>query len=326
MISHSMVSLTFFLVLSFESVYAAKYSTSRRLKSPKTPKSPKSPKQPQYLKLPKKTCLLTGYAIEGTPNVQTFDTFDRIATECLPFISDGDAYEKCVLENYLETAFSAPFQYALNGISGQLQFVTTDESLIGKGSLKGSIPSDSTDGADKVILTYMSSNYIAGVNNELWNRPVSDFEYIEYSFKVDACKAPNTACPEQFYLNVYTRSSASITDFYGCRYDFVPATGGVVGGDWTTVRVEIGDSATNAQDGSGTDKCPISGPDTLQNAADNGYVLGTNAQSPLNIGQIFALNMGDSSTNDNGLIGYFDQIVVKLQGQDPLVFDLEASN
>jgi hypothetical protein len=162
-----------------------------------------------------------------------------------------------------------------------LQF-TTDEALLGNGPFKGSIPSGSTDPADKVVLSYLSAPFIQNVNDELWNRPVSDFEYIEYAlFKVDACDGTKTSCPKQFYLNVYTRSDAP---------------------------------------------CPSGDKTLLQNAADNNYVLGTNDQFPMppgGAGLIFSLNMGDSSISDAGLSGYFDAVVVKLQGEDARVFDLE---
>lgn len=286
-------------------------STRRRLKSESD--------LPRYLRLPRETCLLTGYVVKGTSEEQTGDTFTRINDECSSFT--GRPFDVCFLRNYLETAFSAPFQYALNGENATLQF-TTDESLLGEGSLKGSIPNDTTDRFDKMILTYISSPYVQNVTNELWNRPVSDLEYIEYSFKAEACRGVETSCPEQFYLNVYTRSEASVTDFYSCRYDFVPSTGGAVGGDWTTIRFDISTVADNAVSRSGTAGCPP-GDKTLQNAADSGYVLGTNEQYPANTGQIFALNMGDTSLNDAGLVGYFDVIVVKLQGEDARVFDLE---
>jgi hypothetical protein len=287
----------------------------RRMKSAKSPKSPKIPK---YLQLPEVTCLVTGYAITGTSEEQTGDTFDRIEQEC----STSTDFDECFLNNYLETAFSAPFQYALDGTDDQLQF-TTDEAFIGSGSFQGSIPTTSTDRFDKVILSYTSSPYIEGVNDELWNRPVSDFEYIEYSFKADACGGTATSCPEQFYLNVYTRSDDSITVFYDCRYDFVPTTGGEEDGGWTTVRFDINTVGGTAVFSQSTNGCPDTGPDTLQNAADNNYVLGTNEQYPINTGQIFALNMGDTSLNDAGLIGYFDSIVVKMKDEEPRVFDLE---
>lgn len=307
------IFLFVFVVLSYTFVDAGEggVSTRRRLKAQSD--------VPRYLRLPRKSCLLSGYVVKGTSEEQTGDTFTRITNDCASLT--GRALDVCFLRNYLETAFSAPFQYALNGENAALQF-TTDESLLGEGSLRGSIPNDSIDRFDKVILTYISSPYIPNVNDELWNRPLTDFEYIEYSFKVEACGGVETSCPEQFYLNVYTRSDASVTDFYSCRYDFVPTVGGTVGEDWTTLRFDISTIADNAVSRSGTAGCPP-GDDTLQNAADDGYVLGTNEQYPTNTGQIFALNMGDTSLNDVGLVGYFDSIVVKMQGEDARVFDLE---
>jgi hypothetical protein len=299
--------------LSYEMVVADEgaASTRRRLKSESD--------VPRYLRFPRETCLLTGYVVKGTSEEQTGDTFTRLTNGCSSLT--GRPFDVCLLRSYLGTAFSAPFQYALNGANATLQF-TTDESLLGDGSLLGSIPNDSTDRFDKVILTYISSPYIQGVNNELWNRPVSDFEYIEYSFKVGACSGVETSCPEQFYLNVYTRPDASVTDFYSCRYDFVPSVGGTVGDDWTTLRFDISTTADDAVSRRDTAGCPP-GDKTLQNAADNNYVLGTNEQYPSNTGQIFSLNMGDTSLNDVGLVGYFDAIVVKMKDEDAYVFDLE---
>jgi hypothetical protein len=122
---------------------------------------------------------------------------------------------------------------------------------------------------------------------------------------------------------VYTRSDESVTAFYSCRYDFVPSTGGEVGGEWTTLRFDINTLADNAVPRPSTAGCAGT---TLQDAADANYVLGTNEQYPPNTGQIFALNMGDTSGSDIGLVGYFDRIIVKMKDEDARVFDLEPSS
>lgn len=125
---------------------------------------------------------------------------------------------------------------------------------------------------------------------------------------------------------MYTRSDASVTSFYECRYDYLPSTGGAEGGDWTSVRFDISTIADTAFSRPGTAGCPSGDKTLLQNAADSNYVLGTNDQFPMppgGAGLIFSLNMGDSSISDAGLSGYFDAVVVKLQGEDARVFDLE---
>eukprot|EP00557_Chaetoceros_sp_GSL56_P007424 CAMPEP_0176494914 /NCGR_PEP_ID=MMETSP0200_2-20121128/10368_1 /TAXON_ID=947934 /ORGANISM="Chaetoceros sp., Strain GSL56" /LENGTH=302 /DNA_ID=CAMNT_0017892739 /DNA_START=107 /DNA_END=1014 /DNA_ORIENTATION=- len=295
-----------------------KSSAEKSSKSPKSTKSPKGEKD--YLELPKETCLVQGYGIEGTTELQTGNTIARIFSACTSTTDPPEIDYDCILDLYLETAFSAPFQYALNGATDTLQF-TTEESLLGDGSLKGSIPSDSTVGADKIILSYLSTEYIQGVNDELWFRPVSDLEYIEYSFKVGACNGAKTSCPEQFYLNVYTRSPGEQDNiFYSCRYDFVPtAVGGEEGGEWTTIRYELTTVATTAVSGTGsTAGCP-GGAVTLENAGNVNYLPSAEA------GVIFALNMGDTSLTDNGLSGYFDSVIVKIKDEDARVFDLEPA-
>mmetsp|Transcript_2530 Transcript_2530/g.4741 ORF Transcript_2530/g.4741 Transcript_2530/m.4741 type:complete len:390 (+) Transcript_2530:641-1810(+) len=219
--------------------------------------------------------------------------------------------------------FATPFVYNPYGTNSAIE-ISYDEFFIGEGSVKGSIPIDSTVGNDKIIVTYLSIGaYNQGILDSIWNRPVTDLEYIEYSFKVEACPGTATACPEQFYLNVYTRSDSSVTDYFSCRYDFLPSAGGAEGGDWTTVKFELSTTADRATPRADTAGCP-GGDLSLQNAADGNYVLGSHEQlSPPNSAQIFSLNMGDTSLNDKGLAGYFDKVVLKLKDEViPREFDL----
>ena len=117
--------------------------------------------------------------------------------------------------------------------------------------------------------------------------------------------------------------------------DFAPTTGGIEGlpksNGWTTVRFDIDTPATNTKtyndvfilgDRSRCPGLPATANDPLDVAAGADYVLGTNEQQS-GIGQIFALNMGDTTLNDAGLSGYFDRVIIKMVGENPRTYDLE---
>lgn len=121
---------------------------------------------------------------------------------------------------------------------------------------------------------------------------VADLSSISYDFLIAGSgSAPGDA--DQFYLNVYV-NAVNDGKFYDCRYDYVPASGSTSG--FTTASFASTDTPTHVQK-SGTGRigtCPA----TLAGAS--GYFV-----------RAIALNMGDTSANDNGLVGYFDNVVIE---------------
>mmetsp|Transcript_20635 Transcript_20635/g.30440 ORF Transcript_20635/g.30440 Transcript_20635/m.30440 type:complete len:348 (-) Transcript_20635:178-1221(-) len=237
--------------------------------------------------------------------------------------------QDCIADYFL----TYPFGHTFAGVTDSYQF-TEEDAFLGKGSFKGTIPLAGT-GSEKIRLIYNSMEYNAGKNDELWGRSVADLEYIEYSFKAGSCGSAGTPCPGKFYLNVYTRVDASSENFYDCSYDFAPTTGGIEGEGWTTVRFDIDTQATNTKtfvdppNSGDRSRCPTAATanDPLDVAAKAGYVLGTNEQpSGSGMGQIFALNMGDSTLSDVGLSGYFDRVIIKMMGEEPRIYDLEPES
>ncbi len=119
--------------------------------------------------------------------------------------------------------------------------------------------------------------------------PVAQLESIAYDFRIAGNGAPSDA--NDFYLNVYTVRDGSPTDtFYDCRFDYVPSTGSTSG--FTTASFAAGDTPTNVRARTGQ-TCPA----TLAGM--------TNATVTF-----FSLSVGDTSLSDQGLAGYFDNVVV----------------
>lgn len=231
---------------------------------------------------------------------------------------DPICYQQVLLANF----YNAPFQYELGWLADTYVY-TYDDASVGLGSFKGTVVGQ--DPREKIRLVYTSTT------DQLVNKPVSDFEFIEYSFKASSCGAATKPCGEQFYLNVFTRINAASTTYYDCVFTFTPDVGGVEDGDWATVRFTINDNADLIRTFDSSvdrERCPNPGNpnDNMASAADASYVLGTNQRFTVDgvgVAQIFALNMGDSTSGNDGLIGYFDNIVIKMKDELALVYDLE---
>ncbi len=223
-------------------------------------------------------------------------------------------YTQCLTDN---GSFSAPYWYDRD-VTGSFVF-TDEEASVGTGSLKGEVGAMAA-ADEKVELEYWSGT------DDLYDRLLSDLEYIQFDFfpKTGTCTGCPGTCGSSFYLNIYTRvDDMSTATFFDCDFRYVPDA--CPEGEWTTFRVDL--FSTTVTDTNG-DNCPT--PATPTGATTNGqnYVLGTSDFGFNNdIGYIFKINVGDTSINDDGLVGYIDNIQVKLKDEaNARVYDLEPGS
>ena len=165
---------------------------------------------------------------------------------------------------------------------------TLDESRIGTGSLY--VPPIGSSASDKFIAEYFL------------RAPVGEVESISFDFLVGDNADP-VADADQFYMNVYVNFDDS-DNFYDCRYNIVAAP---TSGDWSTVTFDRSENYPVTPRPAGTD-CPSS---------PAGLPPGSHIR-------VVALNLGDTSANDAGVDGYFDNVVVETAG-GTTVFDFEAA-
>lgn len=166
---------------------------------------------------------------------------------------------------------------------------TTAEASIGAGSLFvqpiGSNPSDK----------FIAEQYHFGA--------AGAFESVAYDFAVASGGATAYV---HFYLNVYVELPGGVDNYYDCRFDYVP--GGANGSDFTTFSVDRTSTPVNvaaANDGVGA--CPA----TLDGLPADATI------------EVLAINVGDTSANDEGVSGYLDNVSVT-SGGSTTVFDFEA--
>lgn len=324
------------IILSFalQASFVLDIAGARRLSG----KSPKSPKQP------KSVCLEQGSLYEIEPQFEGIASPQNVYEKCCeewdefetnPWLADptidvisfgacasdlGQTFDECVGEY----TYSSPFRHYYNVALGdnEFQFITTNDALLGDTAFRGAIGVDTGD--EKVILQYESTPLYDEDENSLAGRSLSDLEYIEYSFKALACHGTETECPEQFYLNVYSKADPPRSaGWYDCAFDFTPTEGGVENGDWTTIRYTRDSVPGNTRCGSGgTDNacsdCPVGTSWGTVADLNEGYEMGASTNQIL----IFALNMGDRSADDDGLEGLYDRVVIKLHGEEARVYDL----
>lgn len=158
---------------------------------------------------------------------------------------------------------------------------------IGTGSLY--VAPIGTNASDKFI----AENFI--------NAKIADVDSISYDFAIGS--GGDTADKVHFYMNVYANFGVSDDNkFYDCRYSVVP-TVGVVNG-FTTVTFDPTQSyPVTTRGGVPGTASPYTCPSSP--AAMDGLSSGSNIR-------VFALNVGDTSVNDQGLDGYLDNVVVRL--------------
>lgn len=190
---------------------------------------------------------------------------------------------------------------------------------------KGEVNCNLTDNSckdNKVIIKFNDFTFQdpSDVGDDLWNVPINQIEYVEYDFYPISCPNDNTECPGQFYIGFYTHFvdngyPLDNNNWYNCRYVFVPEAPLGAEGSWSTFRVTPESTGINIGNKDGGVDC--TNTIALEDIGDT-YLLGSNYLEPT----IFILNMGDSSVNDNGLAGYFDNIRIKIKGQDLRIYDL----
>ncbi len=172
---------------------------------------------------------------------------------------------------------------------------STDQAVIGLGSLEvlpiGSNPSD------KFVGEYFVLDTIANVLS------------YTYDFKIGA--GGDATDEEQFYLNVYANyGESSPTKFYDCRYNVVPTVGST--GGFTTVTFDPTQAYPVATRG-GASASPYTCP---------AIPADMNLQSPGSTFRAFTINLGDTSTSDIGIDGYFDKVVLDTTAKTT-TFDFE---
>ncbi len=120
---------------------------------------------------------------------------------------------------------------------------------------------------------------------------MGDIETISYDFQIGSGGVPADA--NEFYINVYANfAGSSPTKYYDCRYTLVPSVGAV--GSYTTVTFDTSVAQSVFQHASSPSTCPATPAD-----------MGAGA-----VIRAFALNLGDTSANDVGVDGNFDNVVI----------------
>jgi hypothetical protein len=255
--------------------------------------------------------------------------FGEGIAECGPLYSDPTALTLATvnfLEEHKGVTWDEPLFFNSNAYANQASFqFSTDQASPGSlddnlSSFKGSVVTSNSQ--NKVTLQHMDLTPLAEIassldatntfqyNENLFNRPASDLEFLQYDF-FPVCNGIDN-CHKQFYLNIYLRSDArdfgdtTVGAWRDCNLAYVPSTG--PDGEWSTVKIDVNTPA-QARD------CP-SNFSNLAEAQAAGYVLGTN------LGLIYILNMGDTTDVDSGLEGYFDNIRLKLANEDVRIYDL----
>lgn len=146
------------------------------------------------------------------------------------------------------------------------------------------------------------------IGENFLNTPIADIDSIAYDFKVGS---GGTADDKQhFYMSVYANFGVSADNkFYDCRYNVVPNMGSTT--DFTTVTFDPNAVYPVTQSVSAPFTCPPS-PADMDELSANSTV------------RMFALNVGDTSTSDQGLDGYLDKVVVNTEA-DITTYDFEPT-
>ncbi|MCA9325394.1 hypothetical protein KDA23_05020 [Candidatus Saccharibacteria bacterium] len=173
----------------------------------------------------------------------------------------------------------------------------TDAASIGTGSVYvGPITNSiGPGGSDKFI----AENFV--LSN------MSDVSSISYDYKIGTGGSASDA--NQFYMNVYANfGESSPTKFYDCKYDVVPSVGST--SDFTTVSFDTSQAYPVTTRGTSPYTCPAV-PANMQGMGSGDATI-----------RAVAINLGDTSTSDTGLDGYFDNVVVN-KVSDVTTYDFE---
>lgn len=162
---------------------------------------------------------------------------------------------------------------------------------LGSSSLKVlPIQNDEDGNNDKFIaLIPFGGGYFGGPGS-------ASFESVSVDFQViDESPASSGPAYQQFYINVYANAAGDSGEFYDCRYDYVATSGS----ETSFTELLAAGNATVVANRTGTIADCGSSPADLP----SGAVVTT-----------VAINIGDTSANDQGVGGYFDNIQVTDNG------------
>jgi hypothetical protein len=154
---------------------------------------------------------------------------------------------------------------------------SAEAASIGTGSLKAG-PIGST-----AVEKYIAENFIA--------TPVADVTSIGYDFKIGGTGDAGDA--QQIYMNVYANIDNS-ENFYDCKFDYVPTTGSTSAFTTATFAATATPTTVTKRGERLVGACPA----TLAGMPAGSYV------------RVFAINVGDTSASDDGLVGFLDTVKV----------------
>lgn len=167
---------------------------------------------------------------------------------------------------------------------------TADEASIGRGSVY--VLPIGPSAPDKFIAEHFLLSSL------------DDLEQISYDIRLGPNSEGDPAAVSQFYLNVYTNLPGTAVDnFYECRFDFVADSASA--NAWTPTVITRTTVADDVQPRDGA-TCPA----TLE-----GMPAGSTVR-------MVAVTLGDTNTSDEGVDGYFDNVVVTQSG-DSTTYDFE---
>lgn len=170
-----------------------------------------------------------------------------------------------------DTSTASPFEF------------NKDAASIGSGSLYvkpiGVNPSDK----------FIAENFVKA--------PIADINNISYDYKIGSGGSASDS--NQFYMNVYANfASSDANKYYDCKYDVVPAGGSVANFSTVTFNPAQNYAVQTRTGGSASPHTCPSSP-----AAMNSIEAGSTIRA-------IAINLGDTTTSDVGLDGYFDKVVI----------------
>ena len=230
----------------------------------------------------------TESSIEKTNNIiSNFQESDGQASSTV--IVSGDTFDPGEYSGWL-------FNRDMNT---QTPFIfTTDEASIGSGSLY-----------IEPITNTINGNNDKFVGELFLNEEIANVESLSYDFLIGS--GGDASDEHEFYLNVYANFGESAFDkFYDCRYNIVPGSGSA--SDWTTITFDPTQSyPVTTRGGSSVSPytCPPI-PADMDNLSPNSTI------------HFAAINVGDTSGNDTGLDGYYDNVVVSLS-DGVTIYDFE---
>jgi hypothetical protein len=174
-------------------------------------------------------------------------------------------------------------------VNTQTEFeFNNDEASLGDGALyvapiDGNINGDD----DKFIGEYFTGNML-----------VEDFDSLTYDFQIAGNGTAGDA--NEFYTNLHANFPGNENAYGDCKFDYIPSTG--TPGSFETFSFSADDTPDRVR-GTG---CPA----TLADMPEDSTIF------------FFAINVGDTSNNDDGLAGYYDQVVLET-ATEITTFDFE---